>query len=127
MQKQFEEWNRLKQKIEINRKPLIFHEGEVWFCSVGINVGREQDGKNKYFERPILIVRKFNSEMFWAVPLTSKLKETIFHHSFVRNGRLQIAILSQLSLTDVGRLRRIMFSVNALELNLIRDKIRLLI
>ena len=51
---------------------LYFHEREVWFCSVGVNVGMERDARNTKFSRPVVIVKKFNEFMFWGVPLSSK-------------------------------------------------------
>jgi len=66
MQKNFEEWG--KQKIILdkrNRKSTKVYpkEREVWVCSVGINIGFEQNGNNKSFERPVLVFKKFNNRM----------------------------------------------------------------
>lgn len=32
----------------------------------------ETDGKHHSFERPVVVIYKFNKEMFWGIPLTSK-------------------------------------------------------
>ncbi len=32
----------------------------IW-CSIGINVGDEEDGKNELYERPVLVIKKFNA------------------------------------------------------------------
>jgi hypothetical protein len=62
--KQFEDWSKEKQNIEIFApKTLPFREKEIWWCSIGINIGDEQDGKNELFERPVLILRKFNNKI----------------------------------------------------------------
>ena len=50
-------------------KKAIFHE-ENLVCHLGANVGFEQDGIGEDFLRPVLILRKFNVYMFWALPLT---------------------------------------------------------
>jgi hypothetical protein len=34
------------------------------------------DGKNQFYNRPVLIVRKFNSHIFFGVPLTTKMNKT---------------------------------------------------
>ncbi len=47
--KNFCEWNKLKGYIEENNKPMLFREREIWWCSVGLNIGTEQDGKTEYF------------------------------------------------------------------------------
>ena len=38
---------------------------------MGVNVGHAMDGKNQFYHRPVLIVRKFNPHLFFGVPLTS--------------------------------------------------------
>ncbi|MFH1145912.1 MAG: hypothetical protein V1707_03050 [bacterium] len=59
--KDFFSWHEEKEKLEeIGYDTLLFREGEVWWCSIGLNLGHEQDGKNVFFERPVLVVKKFN-------------------------------------------------------------------
>jgi hypothetical protein len=59
MFKDFDEWNEEKKNFEkYSPESLIFHEREIWWCSLGVNLGDEQDGKNNLFERPVLVVRK---------------------------------------------------------------------
>lgn len=58
---------------------FYYHEREVWWSSVGVNVGYEIDGKNENFERPVLIVRKINQNQFFGIPLTSKNKTGYFY------------------------------------------------
>ncbi len=81
MGKDFEKWNLLQKQIETNLPPF-FHEREIWWCSLGANIGVEEDGKNELFERPVLILRKFNKEMCWGLPLTTRKKEGPFYFSF---------------------------------------------
>ncbi len=45
--------------------------------SIGKNVGREQNGSGRDFERPVLIIKKWNNEMVWGVPLSTKQKNRI--------------------------------------------------
>lgn len=55
--KDFEGWIKVKQKIHAaQREHLpIFNERQVWWCSIGVNVGDEEDGKNALYHRPVLI------------------------------------------------------------------------
>jgi mRNA interferase MazF len=39
-----------------------YHEREIWWCSLGKNIGNEQDGKNNNFERPVLVLKKWNKD-----------------------------------------------------------------
>lgn len=85
---------------------------EIWWCSIGVNVGVEQDGENDLYERPVLIIRKFNHRHFIGVPLTTQLKDFPFRHTLyyrneaegqVREGQ---ALLSQMRSYDAMRLTR---------------------
>lgn len=50
--KQFDLWNKKKKYVEAraHSENLYLHEREVWWCSVGVNIGVEIDGKNNVFE-----------------------------------------------------------------------------
>ena len=101
----FNQWNTVKQNTHQKKERVFFHERDVWFCRVGQNVGFEQNGKGENFLRPIIIIKKFNNEVFLGVPLTSKKKEGIFY-SFLSgiNNTDNYAILSQIKLLDAKRL-----------------------
>jgi len=47
MRKDFDRWNKVKKAVnatdEDNR--LYFHEGDIWWVHLGVNVGYEIDGK----------------------------------------------------------------------------------
>jgi mRNA interferase MazF len=76
MYKEFDKWNLKKKKVDkkfIN-KDLFFYPKEIWWSSLGLNIGIETNGKNDNFERPVLIIKKFNSNMLWVLPLTTKVK-----------------------------------------------------
>ena len=45
MSKDFDSWNGEKKNLEqIGHNNLVFHEREIWWCSIGVNLGDEQDG-----------------------------------------------------------------------------------
>lgn len=106
MEKDFFRWHELKMKIHDSYKAPLFREREIWWCSLGANIGIESDGKNLFFERPVLIFRKFNSEMFWALPLTSTLKSGFFYFEFPLQGKNRSIILSQMRVLSARRLIR---------------------
>jgi mRNA interferase MazF len=78
-EKDFDGWNELKKQLSDRKKIPEFKEREVWWCPLGVNLGFEEDGKNKNFERPVLVFRKFNRWLFAGVPLTTKNKNNEFH------------------------------------------------
>lgn len=82
----------------------------IWLCSIGANVGFEQDGTGEVFERPVLVVKKFNNKMYWIVPLSTKQKKYDFYFNFTDpNGQKSSAILAQLRLLSIERFIRDMY------------------
>lgn len=106
MQKNFKKWHSKKKEIHENGDAPYFYEREIWWCSLGLNVGFEQDGKHENFERPIVILKKFNKYVLWAVPLTSKRKSGKYYYQFEFGKETSVAILSQLRLISSKRLLR---------------------
>jgi mRNA-degrading endonuclease toxin of MazEF toxin-antitoxin module len=104
-QKDYSLWHKLKTWIHNEEPRVFFHERQIWFCSLGENVGFEQDGKGQQFLRPVVIIRKFNNQIFWAAPLTSKIKKSEYYFEISFDGKKNSAILSQLRLIDAKRLR----------------------
>lgn len=102
--KDFDNWNRIKKKIDRNKNSPIFYEREVWHCKLGLNINSEQDGVGDNFTRPVLIFKKFNKQIFWAIPLTKTIKNLPFYYKFNMNKNISVAILSQIRLLDSKRL-----------------------
>ncbi len=101
---QFDNWNQTKKKIE-RKKRIYFHIREIWFIKIGKNIGDEQDGKGENFLRPVLILKKFNKNIFLGIPLTSSSKKGKFYFNFQFLEDIKsIAILSQIRLFDAKRL-----------------------
>lgn len=107
MKKDFRQWNKLKQRIHETNRHLFYREGEVWWCSLGLNIGFEEDGKGREFTRPVLIIKGFSRQVCLCVPLTSKLKIGKYYHPISLDGTItKRAILSQIRLIDTKRLLR---------------------
>lgn len=100
----FNNWNNLKKKINNKSKKVFFKERDVFYISLGQNVGFEENGKGYKFSRPVVVLRKFNNNIFLCVPLTSAQKDGKFYFSFFFNDRDNSAILSQIKLIDSKRL-----------------------
>ncbi|MCC7356244.1 MAG: type II toxin-antitoxin system PemK/MazF family toxin [Candidatus Doudnabacteria bacterium] len=99
-------WTKIKIKIQHSNRLLYFKEREIWWTSIGANIGFEQNGKNDNYERPIIIFKKFNKDMVWALPLTSQNKTGKFYFDISNSGVNSRAILSQLRLISSKRLIR---------------------
>lgn len=73
---------------------------------VYVNIGSEIDGKNEYFERPVLIVRKMNGNQFFGAPLTSKEKVGKYYVPVVYGTKQGALCLSQFKTFSSKRLLR---------------------
>jgi mRNA-degrading endonuclease toxin of MazEF toxin-antitoxin module len=105
MKKNFWEWHGQKSNIDNKDRISFFNEKDVWFTSLGANIGFEQDGKGSEFLRPIVVLKKFNHETLWGIPLTSKTKSGLYYFTFEHNNRSSTANISQLRLIDSKRLK----------------------
>ena len=112
--KDFDGWNEEKKNINSQKERLYFRESEIWWVSIGVNIGYETDGKSDSFSRPVLIVKKYNKFSFLAVPLTSKNKQGKYYFEIGDvDGKQAMAILSQLRNIDSLRLINKIGSVNS--------------
>ena len=111
MERDFDTWNELKKKTHESVGPEFFpQEREVWVSTLGWNIGREQNGAVGDFSRPVLVVKKFNNQMFWVVPLSTKQKPYDFYFNFTDpTGLKASAILAQLRLISVKRFWRLLY------------------
>ncbi len=122
--KDFDKWNSEKKNLDQKEitQNSFFNEREIWWGSLGVNIGFEQDGKNEQFERPLLIIKKFNRSIVWVVPLTTIAKENKYHYTLKSSG--SIVILSQLRLVSTKRFLRLIQTVNENEFNDIISRIK---
>lgn len=126
--KDFDSWNILKKKIETRQ----FHsdsfpqEGEVWMNNVGQNIGSEQDGTGESFSRPVLVIKKFNTKIFWIIPLSTKQKNLYFYYNFTDQNQEKVsAILAQLKLSSRKRFERRMYVCDKKVLQEVRLRLKL--
>ena len=59
MNKDFDNWNILKKRIDFQKNTFLPRAGEVCLCVMGINIGFESNGKNDNFVRPVLILKTY--------------------------------------------------------------------
>lgn len=106
MEKDFINWNDLKTTINNKGIHAIFKEREIWWCNVGVNIGNEIDGKNEKYNRPVLVIRKFNKKFFFGIPLTTKIKDNPYYFCFTHHDKKRCAMLSQARPFDSKRLHK---------------------
>ena len=124
MEKDFDNWNNLKKLIhkkEINEE-FNFHSGDVWWTTLGINIGKEINGKNETFERPVLILKVINKHTLYVLPLTSKDHFTDKYHFKVNyeDGGSGVVVFSQMRVVSSNRLLRKLSKINKRDLEKVR-------
>ncbi len=127
MQKDFDVWNSLKKDLNKKEKLPTFKQREIWWCNVGLNIGHEEDGKNKDFTRPVLILKKFNNHIFFGIPLTTQIKEKHYYHLIHFKEKDQCIMISQLRLFDSRRLLNKMGDLSPKQFNEVRNILKNLI
>ena len=77
----------------------------IRWCSLGINVGFEQDETSDLYRRPVLVIKRFSLHVCLVVPLTASTKKNPCHINVgVIDGREASVIVSQIRLIDTKRL-----------------------
>ena len=118
--KHFDEWNEIKSDLHFSRIYRDIKEGDVWWCSIGENVGVEINGKQEFFLRPILVLRKLSKFGFMGIPLTSQQHKGSWYVPFEFKNKQQYAVLAQARVVSVYRLHRKMGTVPNSDLELVR-------
>ena len=108
MLKDFIHWIQYKILLQDSPKNIVFKEKQIWWCSLGVNIGVETDGKNDKFNRPVLVFKKFNHSQFWGIPLTSQIKEeNSLYYKINLKGKVNYLCLSQMRVMDSNRLNNL--------------------
>ena len=121
MQKDFDSWNSKKKYLHKEKQRPFFKEGEVWFASLGVNIGYEQDGKGDGFLRPVIVLKKFNKQTLFIVPLSKSQKKGRYYVNTYINGEKGVAILSQARLIDS---KRLLYKIAAINSEIRRDIVK---
>jgi len=127
MSKEFDKWNILKQKLHSGKTENYFKERDVFWVSIGVNVGFEQDGKGEIFSRPVLVMKKYNKNIFLGIPLSTQIKQGSFFFEFLLNGKPSNALLVQARVYDAKRLENKIGKMNQQDFNNLKSKFRELV
>jgi len=102
-----DKWNEIKKEIVSKNTFFTFKVREIYWLKIGQNVGYETHGKGEEFLRPVLIFRKFSKDTFLGIPLTTTIKDDMFHYVFrYKFTKMSCASLSQIKLFDAKRINQ---------------------
>ena len=104
MDKDFDKWNTRKKQLDFSRRNLLFKEGEIWWCSIGVNVGEEVYGKGEASRRPVVIFKKLSGNSCIAIPTTTKTRNgSWFHHLHIKDNDRWV-MMNQMRFLSANRL-----------------------
>jgi mRNA interferase MazF len=113
MDKDYDRWNKKKKRINQFEESPFYHEREIWWCALGVNIGSEQDGTGSNFDRPVLVIKGFNKNLLLTVALTGKKKEGKYYvYIGELEGKEATVVLSQIRIVDSKRLVRKMCTLD---------------
>lgn len=94
-EKRFLEWIKLKTLLHFKGAYRSIKEGDVWWCSIGENVGIEINGKQQLFLRPVVVLRKLGRFGFMGIPLTSQPHSGSWYIKFEFQNKVEYGALAQ--------------------------------
>ena len=104
MEKNYDVWNKVKKETDEKTPSISMKAGEIRWCRIGINIGREELGKGDTFKRPVLILKKFSGDVFLGLPLTSKFHSGDWYYPLLQKELYGYVILNQARVFDRKRL-----------------------
>ena len=129
MKKDFDKWNERKKEIDNLSDYLpLYHERQIRWCRLGLNIGFEQDGTNSEYSRPVLIIKGFSRNVCLVAPLSTSIKKNPYYINIGKVSEKNASvIISQLRLIDTKRLDQHIFTLDKNMFEIIRKAIRDLI
>ena len=107
MEKDFDKWNKRKKQIDGRENVPFYHEREMWWCSLGVNIGYEQNGSGDEYCRPVLILKGLSKKTCLVIPLTTAISSHSLRPGVgIVDGKEARALLSQMRVVDSKRLVR---------------------
>lgn len=120
--KDFPAWMKLKGKLDglTHRAPLVT-EGDLWWASIGENVGSEIGGKNHLFSRPVIILKKLAHGFYFVIPTTTQTKEGTWYVPFMHHSKSMVACLHQTRSIDHRRLSSKLGTLDTADLERVKE------
>ena len=120
--KKFDAWNAQKKLINDWSVQTFIHPQEIWWASLGVNIGVEIDGKHENFERPVVILRVYNAHSAFVAPITTKVKDDKFHCKIMHNNEYVWVKMTQARTISTKRILRKMSVASDKDFSSLRRK-----
>ena len=123
--KRFNQWNKVKKKINYKKSRLCIRKGEIRWAIFGVNVGSEMDGKGINFTRPVLIIDMIGANLALVVPLSSNLKITPGRLFLKWKGNVNSLCINQIRILSTKRVLGRKCLISEKKLADVKNKIKL--
>lgn len=121
----FKNWFKVKISLwEKDSQKIVFKEGDIWWCSIGMNIGEEIFGKSEKFTRPVLIYKKFTSSSFLGLPLTSRDKKGSWYVEISLHEKISRVMLNQARIFDKKRLTNKIGSLDDTDMRKVKESFK---
>jgi mRNA interferase MazF len=100
----FDDWNGKKKQLHESRPRILFKEGQIWWCSLGVNIGEEVLGKGKMYLRPAIVLRKITHSSCVVIPTTTQTKQGSWYFPLEINNLKRWAMMHQIRFISSRRL-----------------------
>lgn len=127
MQKDFDGWNKNKKELEDRLTDFLFKTGDIWWCSIGLNLKTESCGKGENFQRPVLVLKKLSSNSFIGIPLSTQEKSGSWFIDISIHGEKRYALLYQIKMFSTVRFQRRLATLDDLDMNRVKEKLQTLL
>ena len=105
MKKDFDGQNIQKKNINEQIAVPFWHERELWWCTLGMNIGFEQDGSDIEYRRPVIILKGLSKQTCLIIPLTTSTNKHRLRPAIgLVEDKEACALLSQMKVIDTKRL-----------------------
>ena len=127
MKKDFDKWNIEKKRIESIQSNFLFKSGDIWWCSVGLNIKEESCGKGDMFRRPVLVLRKLSKTTFIGIPLSTQKKEGSWFCDISILSKTQYVLLYQIRMFSTNRFQRRITTLDDSDFKKVKQKLETLL
>lgn len=128
MNKQFENWNKLKQIIDNkNTENIFFKEWDIWRISLWQNIKSESNWKWENFRRPILVLKKLSKDTCIIIPLSTKEKTWTWFYWYNLHWEKYTALLYQIRMINKNRFQRKIWELDEIDFSQIKKRLRSLL
>lgn len=122
---EYDSWNEKKKILEARKvsDSFYFSDGDIWWCSLGRNIGTESYGKGEGFRRPVLVIKKLSHSSCIVLPLSTQEKKGTWFVEVPFGNEKRYVLLYQIKMVHVRRFQRNIGLLDREILNHVKEKL----